>query len=562
MEASGVERHFRPVSRSNSNESVELSALPAQSSSQNDRLTHGSGRHKQWPVTDGQRVSENGAPHRPVSDNRATGRGEQRGPAPQVVSTTLVVTIDIDDNAGTAEEAVGSPTSIQPPFGNSSWGHIASLLAFEYVGYATLCLPWVFSKMGWGVAVWCLFVNMTLYIASATALWEFCLRHNHVHDIVDIVAHLTRNFYLRWVAKFYNCLTSILFYSITIAIMAFHIISAAEWLDTVTHEWSTPCKNVTLSVLAMLISIPLSLFRSFRVLSGLSLVSGFFTYIALVLACVFYARQDGHFGVAEQGPPIISQSIPEDTSKAEFVAAFLMITFATNGAVTVPTLVRDMSQPRDFLYALYTSSAVVFCTFAVFGGVLYGQIGQQYMTIPSIGTLEYGPRITVFSLMMPTIVFLGAFYAAVLARRAHAGIATQILRERFSLELTKIQDRLVWFMTLLALWLAAWLIANLVPFFSCLTSFVAAAFVSAFGFVIPACAWFSMRLEDPMPRTPGRTLLNRIQIVCWAMILVFGVCYVGVVGMAASAVNLVDEFAKTGIGRPFACLSGCEPGSH
>jgi hypothetical protein len=70
------------------------------------------------------------------------------------------------------------------------------------------------------------------------------------------------------------------------------------------------------------------------------------------------------------------------------------------------------------------------------------------MTIPSIGTLEFGPRITVFSLMMPTIVFLGAFYAAVLARRAHAGIATQILRERFSLELTKIQDRLVWFMTL------------------------------------------------------------------------------------------------------------------
>lgn len=89
---------------------------------------------------------------------------------------------------------------------------------------------------------------------------------------------------------------------------AFHLISAAEWLDTVTHNWSTPCKNIKLSVLAMLISIPLSLFRSFRVLSGLSLVSGAFTYVSLVLACVFYARQEGHFGVPEQGPPIISQS--------------------------------------------------------------------------------------------------------------------------------------------------------------------------------------------------------------------------------------------------------------
>lgn len=243
MEAFGIERHFRPVFRRNSDQSVELSALPVQPSTpQNDRPTHGSGRYKQWPVTDGQLVSENGAHQRPVSGNRATSSREQGGPASQVVTTTVVVTIDIDDNARTAEEAVGSPASNQPRARNSSWYHIALLLAFEYVGYATLCLPWVFSKMGWSLAVWCLFVNMCLYIASATALWEFCLRHEHVHDIVDIVAHLTRNYYVQWVAKFYNGLTSILFYSITIVSRRCPSLLTQKLADNFTGyhgEWSS-----------------------------------------------------------------------------------------------------------------------------------------------------------------------------------------------------------------------------------------------------------------------------------------------------------------------------------
>jgi hypothetical protein len=66
---------------------------------------------------------------------------------------------------------------------------------------------------------------------------------------------------------------------------------------------------------------------------------------------------------------------------------------------------------------------VVLTTFAVFGGVMYSQIGTQYMTIPALGALNKEHRLISFTLMVPTIVFLGSLYAAVLARRIYMRLA-------------------------------------------------------------------------------------------------------------------------------------------
>lgn len=65
---------------------------------------------------------------------------------------------------------------------------------------------------------------------------------------------------------------------------------------------------------------------------------------------------------------------------------------------------------------------VVLSAFCIFGGVIYGLTGDQYMTNPALGALTRTNKLIVFSLMIPTIIFLGALYAAVLARRANTRI--------------------------------------------------------------------------------------------------------------------------------------------
>lgn len=138
----------------------------------------------------------------------------------------------------------------------------------------------------------------------------------------------------------------------------------------------------------------------------------------------------------------------------------------------------------DFPKALYLSSAVVLATFAVFGGVVYSEIGTQYMTIPAMGTLRWAHKIVVFAFMVPTIVFLGALYAAVLARRAYTGLADWLRRKEPKAALTTSWGNCLWAMVpgeylllelsgknasdmdTVTVWVAAWLVAGLVPFLS------------------------------------------------------------------------------------------------
>lgn len=132
------------------------------------------------------------------------------------------------------------------------------------------------------------------------------------------------------------------------------------------------------------------------------------------------------------------------------------------------------------------SSAVVLCTFGVFGGVIYSEIGTQYMSIPAMGTLHWSHKLIVFAFMVPTIVFLGALYAAVLARRAYTRIAGWICRRRSDGKLSAAGGNCLWVAVLgtflfiplhrywlytadidtVTVWAAAWLVAGLVPFFS------------------------------------------------------------------------------------------------
>lgn len=84
------------------------------------------------------------------------------------------------------------------------------------------------------------------------------------------------------------------------------------------------------------------------------------------------------------------------------------------------------------------------------------------MTAPAFGSLEEVYKKVSFSFMIPTLVFLGVLYASVSARflffRLFKG--TKHLHEH------TIVGWGSWATILLALWLLAFLIAELIPFFS------------------------------------------------------------------------------------------------
>jgi hypothetical protein len=271
---------------------------------------------------------------------------EVRAPA-LGISPSFQAYLRVNDTVTTTDEDEPTiPTGSQTEKDHkSSWNYITLLLISEYVGYTTLCLPWVFSKMSVVLATISLVLNVGLYIASSRILWQFCVRHPEVNDIVDIVAHLVKD-KGRGMRTFTH-VTTVFFYSITIAVMAFHIVSGAEFIDTVSAAWSPSCKNIVLSIFAVLPCLAISLIRSFPVLSKMSIIAGVSTYISLIFACVYLAV---HEKTVKEGPsldsPTVSMGPAKNVTFVELVVSFLTISFATNGSVTIPTFVRDMRNPR------------------------------------------------------------------------------------------------------------------------------------------------------------------------------------------------------------------------
>ena len=117
---------------------------------------------------------------------------------------------------------------------------------------------------------------------------------------------------------------------------------------------------------------------------------------------------------------------------------------------------------RDFPKSLWACTIAEIIVFSIVGGVIYAYTGNQYMTSPAFGSLEELYKKVSFSFMIPTILFLGCLYASVTGRfvffRAFRG--SRHMKEHTLVGWT------AWASILLVTWIAAFIISQVIPFFS------------------------------------------------------------------------------------------------
>lgn len=142
------------------------------------------------------------------------------------------------------------------------------------------------------------------------------------------------------------------------------------------------------------------------------------------------------------------------------------------------------------------AQAVTICEIVVFslvGAIVYVYTGTQYNTSPAFGSLgdELYKKVS-FSFMIPTLIFLGVLYASVSARfvffrifegTRHKGNHTVV-------------GWATWAGILAVTWLVAFIIAEVIPFFSDLLSLMSSLFDSFFGFIFWGTAYMRMRHAD------------------------------------------------------------------
>ena len=221
------------------------------------------------------------------------------------------------------------------------------------------------------------------------------------------------------------------------------------------------CRTIIFSIIVAVVCWLGSLPRTFNLLSIGATISTVFTAASLTCTVAFLIHQ-GHpanLNLATKldmleinhtlwsteveifevpniteavGDPIFSAHAPDDMTFTSFMVALLDITYSFIGQMAIPNFIFEMKEPRyvtklkyrgvtltlyrDFPKALWACTVAQTIVYGAVGIVVYKYTGKQYMTSPAFGGLEERFRMISFSLMVPTIVILGALFASLTGR--------------------------------------------------------------------------------------------------------------------------------------------------
>jgi len=245
------------------------------------------------------------------------------------------------------------------------------------------------------------------------------------------------------------------------------------------------------------------------------------------------------------------------------MSAFLNITYTFVGQITLPSFIAEMREPKDFPKALWAVTISEIIVFTLCGAIMYNYVGNQYMTAPAFGSLQPLFKKIAFSFAIPTIIFLGALYCSVSARFIFFKIFADS-HHRYSNTFT---GWATWSAIIAVTWVAAFVIAEVIPFFSDMLSLMSSLFDGWFGFIFWGIAYFRMRgganwlgLEGTVRLTDKdekrwnahRPILRAFEdAINYGLILIGA--YVLSAGTYVSIQSIIDSYDAGLVGSPFSC---------
>lgn len=247
-----------------------------------------------------------------------------------------------------------------------------------------------------------------------------------------------------------------------------------------------------MAVVSWVCSLP----RTFDLLAKLATASALFTFISVILAAIFAAIQAHPAGYDPAKLGTVADSmliIP--AAGTGFVAgmnAFLNISYTFIGQITIPSFIAEMKEPKDFPKALWAVTIAEIIVFSLVGGIVYGYVGTNYITAPAFGSLLNPYKDIAFSFMIPTLIFLGVLYASVSARF----LFFRLFKGTRHMGDHTVVGWAAWAAILAGLWVLAFIIAEVIPFFSDLLSLMSSLFDSFFGFIFWGVAYMRMKQAD------------------------------------------------------------------
>ncbi|CAI5758534.1 unnamed protein product [Candida verbasci] len=436
---------------------------------------------------------------------------------------------------------------------NCSWQKTAGLLFSEYICLAMMSFPWSYSILGLGLGLIITVIVSLLCLYTGLIIADYCAAYPHLINVCDIGQHLI--FGKKWV--WYA--TAIAFLLNNTLIQALHVLVGAKYFNTISDN-TTIC-SIVFGVVTAIICFLFSLPRTFSHMSSVACFSAITMFVAAILSIVFSAIQD-HPYKYDPATPVTWNAWPaKDAKYVNIMSAVLNIIYTFVGQITYPSFISQMKKPKDFKKALVVVTICELILYALVGSIVYVYIGTDYMTAPAFGSLLGNYKKIAFSFALPTILFLGSLYSNVSSQFLFQLIFNKGSKHRNE---HTVVGWSTWCGLNAGFWIIAFVIGEVIPFFSDLLSLMSSLFDCFFGFIFWALAYFKLRkLYYYKKEGINISFWKLVQISNWytrleillnVIIFIIGLYILGP-GLYATIQSIIWSYQDSLYGNPFSCVS-------
>ncbi|OCH93824.1 hypothetical protein OBBRIDRAFT_832292 [Obba rivulosa] len=428
-----------------------------------------------------------------------------------------------------AFDVYGDDESADIKYRTMEWWKAAALMLAETVSLGILSIPSAFASVGM-VAGCILIIGLGLIAtASGYLIGSFKVRYPQVHNMADAGYILAGP-----IGREVLGAAQIIF---MIFICGSHVLTGMIAFDTITAGASCSVLWAAISaIICMVLTVP-------RTLNGISYLSvaSFISIVTAVLITMIGVSIIGHQG----GVSV--------TAHLQFASGFLAVTdiiFAYAGHVAFFTFIAEMKDPKDFPKALLALQIADTTLYLIVGIVVYAYAGSNTVS-PALGNTGTMLRKISYGIALPTIFVAGVINGHVCAKL----IFVRIFRRNDGTKSRHMTSHSVlgwatWTAICFGIWVLAFIIAEVIPFFNDLLGVISALFASWFTYGISGIFWFHLTPPSQRWSTPWQ----RVKTMFWGSLILMGV-FIMIAGLYSSIKSIADGYRDGSFPAPFTCAN-------
>ncbi|POR39774.1 N amino acid transport system protein [Tolypocladium paradoxum] len=360
-------------------------------------------------------------------------------------------------------------------FHRLGWKRLTIVLIVEAIALGSLSLPAAFATLGMVAGVICCIGLGLVAIYTSHIVGEVKIKFPDVAHYADAGRLL--------MGKFGYELVGAMFVLQLTFLVGSHCLTGTIAFNSITDNGAC---SVVFGVVSAIILLALAIPPSFAEVA----ILGYIDFASILAAVGITIVATGvKAGSADGGLAAVNWSAwpKEDVTFTDGFIAITNIVFAYSFSMCQFSFMDEMHTPRDYVKSIWALGIIEIGIYTLTGALVYAFVGVDVQS-PSL--LSAGGLVAkiAFGVALPVIFISGSINTTVVGRYLHGRYYKDSLL-RF---INTPRGWATWLVVISVITLAAFVIAEVIPFFSDLLSISSSLFVSGFTFYLPAMMWFKL----------------------------------------------------------------------